>query len=424
MDSPGGDNSLLSLLERQTLVVKYFRKSNRAMKLLKRIQADLHQANPDPITAHHRSLGWEKVYSVRPIGLVIAGKTRWWSKLKQNKRFVRLRRAIEQAAEELSGDDSVPEDVSRALDFSPADWKFMEFLFELCDPLKMAIKELEGFYLRFFVGTSQVSVGEKYPTLSLVVKHVYSLQTFLIAWRDYFQHNNGQERAIALVKFLLDEVRILVASLPDAAYYACLLDPRYFGAYLPADARRSWWDRLESHIDEQDQGNQESQSDEDDESAMDPASPPTGCQSGRTRSSGPPIVPKPQYKAISTTPLNQVVRQHSERRPIRELLPLSVNPLVWWQAHQSIYPGARLSMLYNPVFTPHLPSAYARLARIYLALPATSAPCERLFSTAGRVLEKRRAALSPESASDIVFVHNHIDALDSIDQLGVDHFDD
>ena len=35
----------------------------------------------------------------------------------------------------------------------------------------------------------------------------------------------------------------------------------------------------------------------------------------------------------------------------------------------------------------------ASLARKYLATPATTVPCERLFSIAGFIAEKRRAAL-------------------------------
>ena len=56
----------------------------------------------------------------------------------------------------------------------------------------------------------------------------------------------------------------------------------------------------------------------------------------------------------------------------------------WWKTHETIYP------------------AEAALARRYLAIPATSAPSERLFSTGGRVIEKRRAALKPSSARAII----------------------
>ena len=46
--------------------------------------------------------------------------------------------------------------------------------------------------------------------------------------------------------------------------------------------------------------------------------------------------------------------------------------------------------------------------------PATSAPCERVFSTAGRVLEKRRASLKPEALASIVLVHENLQWLDEM----------
>ena len=47
----------------------------------------------------------------------------------------------------------------------------------------------------------------------------------------------------------------------------------------------------------------------------------------------------------------------------------------WWSLHHTSYPDI------------------ACIARRYLALPASEVPSERLFSTAGAVVTKRRAAL-------------------------------
>jgi hypothetical protein len=51
------------------------------------------------------------------------------------------------------------------------------------------------------------------------------------------------------------------------------------------------------------------------------------------------------------------------------------DPLLWWKVHEHRYP------------------TIARLARKYLAIPATSVPSESLFSTAGRLVNKARARL-------------------------------
>ena len=51
----------------------------------------------------------------------------------------------------------------------------------------------------------------------------------------------------------------------------------------------------------------------------------------------------------------------------------------------------------------------ASLARIVLCITATSAPSERIFSTANLIISKKRARLDPETAGDIIFLHDTID---------------
>ncbi|XP_065645597.1 E3 SUMO-protein ligase ZBED1-like [Hydra vulgaris] len=55
------------------------------------------------------------------------------------------------------------------------------------------------------------------------------------------------------------------------------------------------------------------------------------------------------------------------------------DPLQWWNLHQGSYP--RL----------------ATIAKKYLLVPATTVPCERLFSTAGFIADKHRSSLLPDS---------------------------
>ena len=64
------------------------------------------------------------------------------------------------------------------------------------------------------------------------------------------------------------------------------------------------------------------------------------------------------------------------------------DPLTWWNEQSKSLP------------------LLSTLARRILCIPATSAPSESLFSSAGLSASKIRASLQPELASDVVFLHN------------------
>jgi hypothetical protein len=64
----------------------------------------------------------------------------------------------------------------------------------------------------------------------------------------------------------------------------------------------------------------------------------------------------------------------------------SDTPLQWWAANKDIYP-----ML-------------SQVARLLLAVPATSVSSERLFSKAGAIISDRRSKLSPQHAEQLCFL--------------------
>jgi len=63
--------------------------------------------------------------------------------------------------------------------------------------------------------------------------------------------------------------------------------------------------------------------------------------------------------------------------------------LQWWKQQKDTFPKLWL------------------LAQRILAVPATSAPSERVFSIAGLVLQAKRTSLAPENVNKIIFVHNN-----------------
>lgn len=64
------------------------------------------------------------------------------------------------------------------------------------------------------------------------------------------------------------------------------------------------------------------------------------------------------------------------------------NPLEWWKN--------------NAIKLPKL----AVMAKSMLSIPASSAPCERVFSVAGNVLNKKRMSLAPDNVEKIIILHD------------------
>lgn len=71
------------------------------------------------------------------------------------------------------------------------------------------------------------------------------------------------------------------------------------------------------------------------------------------------------------------------------------DPLLWWKLNEIKYPNI------------------ARVARKILAIPATSASSERVFSTAGQVLSILRSRLSPGTVEDLVFMNGYYKFVES-----------
>lgn len=67
-------------------------------------------------------------------------------------------------------------------------------------------------------------------------------------------------------------------------------------------------------------------------------------------------------------------------------------PLQWWSNHAGSH------------------SRLACIAKKYLTTPATSVPCERLFSLAGHIVSKKRVSLSSRHVNQLVCLSNWLDA--------------
>lgn len=76
-------------------------------------------------------------------------------------------------------------------------------------------------------------------------------------------------------------------------------------------------------------------------------------------------------------------------------IPVDGDPLAWWKSNECKYP--------------HL----AIKARRHLAVPGTSVPSERVFSTAGDIVTAKRSTLSPENVDMLIFLEKKIEIINS-----------
>lgn len=89
----------------------------------------------------------------------------------------------------------------------------------------------------------------------------------------------------------------------------------------------------------------------------------------------------------------RVVRRQLAQLASETQQPQTADPLTWWRENEARFHGLK------------------RLARKYLAIPATSAPSERVFSLAGNICSRRRASLSPDHLDALVFLNANGDLI-------------
>ena len=89
--------------------------------------------------------------------------------------------------------------------------------------------------------------------------------------------------------------------------------------------------------------------------------------------------------STSTLTINDSVNKEVSDFLQEPLLNRCDDPAIWWKHNKIRHP------------------ALCNVAQIYLALPPTFVPSERLFSVAGDVISEHRARLNSENAEKLIF---------------------
>jgi len=234
-------------------------------------------------------------------------------------------------------------------EFTKRDWSALKEIKTILQPVAEAISLLEG---------------DQYPTLSFVLE----LRHLLLhhAEASEVSHSTAQEFKDSLHEALLE--RFEVEKMPEVVQMATLLDPNTRDApFLKPNQIKNAWQLIKLEM-------------------------------GRLQ---PQVVPTADPEVTELTALAKLrIDLYKSRTKPDELrqykaLPLSnvkIGALDWWSSHAEEFPV--LSMV----------------ARKILAIPASSAPVERLFSTAGNVITKKRMRLTPSAtqAQVLLYQNKHI----------------
>lgn len=89
-------------------------------------------------------------------------------------------------------------------------------------------------------------------------------------------------------------------------------------------------------------------------------------------------------------PVNQRCSDEIDKFKTAPCLPMDQNPLDWWKAHCYEYPFL------------------SKVAKVYLGIPATSVPSERVFSCAGDIVTAQRSMLNPDNVDKLIFLKKNM----------------
>jgi len=295
--------------------------------------------------------------SIEAVVIIMDVVTRWNSTLHMTRRLCRVRIAIEMVFEELSVSDKLVHEKLLPLMLKESEWDIVEELVKV-------LEQVENMTL-IFSSASKGIAASLYPWVAMVkdeLTGIKDLSELVGAFRqDLLQELNERHKWTDL---------ILTASVFHPSFNIIL-------RALDNDRFISTKQHVQEEYDRLIRPND------------DPAQQIQNIPSTET--------PQDQGSAIhrflkrQRTVLGDVAQSNDrqdnevERYFAHSLVDDVVNPMEWWRFNKEKYP------------------VLAKMARKYLAIPATSVASERMFSVSGGVCTDKRGRLSDYAISDIVF---------------------
>lgn len=374
----------LETMKKTRALVEYFSRSNQKLADLKNQQEIM-----------------PNVYLRAPVGVIVDVVTRWWSTYAMCDRLLYLKPALLSMV--------INETLSEARALSEIDWNVIALVHTVLKPFKLAQELLEG---------------EKYVTISWIPTALQGIRKQLTAVVEDAAIDTEAQRAVKnLATRLLHDFRTrwlderdvnqpaftgnVIRGTYNRQYgihpiisIATALDPRFkkLKSYSIGDQERIWDALLKKsqlrglflHPEEVCQ-------------VVDPIVEVPEANVVRAASATDyfhELIDSESDEEVEVDLLQQIPQQCSDEiEAYRKLPRLPIkrgrtntynNPLEWWKMRSLQFP------------------ILSKLARMYLCIPATSAPTERIFSLASRLISKARSQLDPETAGTIIYVNKNL----------------
>ncbi len=108
-----------------------------------------------------------------------------------------------------------------------------------------------------------------------------------------------------------------------------------------------------------------------------------------------------QYLSFEAAPTESQEGDREMGEPLAE--DILLNPLLWWKVSMSFNLGFRNTSIGHQIHAPKFP-IIARMARDYLAIPATSVSVERVFSKSRHICSNLRSSLKEDTVKMALLV--------------------
>ena len=305
----------------------------------------------DGLIRKQKTLGFKKSLCV-----VQEVATRWNSTFYMMQRLVQLKQPIR-----LYLEDTMTEVEMKSYELSEHQWSVVKSILSLLEGVDQVTTTLSG---------------ERYSTLSWCLPLLFGL-------RDTAKPDKNDNTVLSAIKRKFTEqlnlrFELNALEMDSPMIFSAALDPRFRRLSFLSESQQSELLELLVSAAESISCNTASATNESNDAAAESAEPPSKKRSVLDRLLG-------EEKLDDESSIQDEVKSYLQERPIKR----KDDPLSWWKVNGSRFP--------------HL----ERLAKRYLAIPATSTPSERVFSVAGIVVDKRRAALTPEMIDALVFLNKN-----------------